>query len=149
MRIGQLARKAGCSVETLRYYEQRGLIPAPYRSASNYRYYGGDAVERVCFIRRCRDLDMTLDEIQQLLAIRDEPATACASVNQVVDAHLQHVSDRLAELQALKADLEQIQRQCNHDGTAADCGILQELQESEGGGGLKPGHIPGAHGEIS
>ncbi len=73
MKIGELAKKAGCQVETVRYYEREGLLPAPARTEGNYRLYGTQHLDRLVFIRNCRTLDMTLDEIQRLLALRDLP----------------------------------------------------------------------------
>ena len=73
MKIGELAKLADCQVETVRYYEREGLLPAPARSGGNYRLYSSEHVERLTFIRNCRTLDMTLDEIRSLLALMDRP----------------------------------------------------------------------------
>ena len=80
MRIGELAASTACQVETIRYYELQQLLPPPARMANNYRVYGPEHVERLTFIRNCRTLDMTLDEIKRLLALRDQPQESCETV---------------------------------------------------------------------
>ena len=129
MKIGELAKSTGTPVETVRYYEREGLLPAPARSESNYRQYGAAHVERLGFIRNCRALDMTLDEIRVLLRFRDAPADNCAGVNALLDAHIVHVADRIAELQVLEKQLRRLRTQCRKVETAADCGILGELSK--------------------
>ena len=86
MKIGELAKKAGTSAETIRYYEQAGLLPKTMRSEGNYRIYSSPHLEQLIFVRHCRSLDMTLNEIRGLLNLRDRPQEDCASVNQLIDA---------------------------------------------------------------
>ena len=105
MKIGELATLADCPVQTIRYYEREGLLPPPARSDGNYRLYSPEHSERLTFIRNCRSLDMTLNEIRGLLNLRDRPQEDCASVNQLIDAHIQHVQARVAGLQALQEQL--------------------------------------------
>ena len=92
MKIGELARLAGTNVETIRYYERDGLLPVPARSEGNYRIYGEPHVQRLFFIRRCRGLDMTLDEIRVLLHFKESPQENCADVNRLLDRHTTCVS---------------------------------------------------------
>jgi Cd(II)/Pb(II)-responsive transcriptional regulator len=127
MKIGELAAATGCDVQTVRYYEREGLLAEPHRTASNYRSYGPGHVERLLFIRRCRSLDMTLDEIRALLRFVDAPEENCGEVNRVIDEHLRHVESRLAELEALQQRLRALRRQCRKVQAAAHCGILNEL----------------------
>ena len=87
MKIGELARLAQCSVETVRYYEKAGLLPPAARSDSNYRYYGDAHVARLRFIRNCRALDMTHEEVRALLGLVDQPENSCSGVNRVLDEH--------------------------------------------------------------
>ena len=129
MKIGELARSTGTPVETVRYYEREGLLPAPARSESNYRQYGAAHVERLGFVRNCRSLDMTLDEIRVLLRFRDAPAENCAGVNALLDGHIVHVADRIAELQVLEKQLRRLRTQCRKVEATADCGILGELSK--------------------
>ena len=132
MRIGELARQTGCQVETIRYYEREGLLPAPARSRGNYRRYGEEQLERLRFIRHCRSLAMSLDEIRLLLGFKDAPEGECDEVNSLLDEHIRHVADRIAELRALQKQLRELRSLCRSVQTAKDCGILKELAANEG-----------------
>lgn len=149
MKIGELAGSAGTPVETIRYYEREGLLPSPSRSESNYRQYGDAQVERLSFIRNCRLLDMTLDEIRVLLRFRDAPAENCAGVNTLLEGHIVHVADRIAELQALEKQLRRLRTQCRKVETSANCGILGELSKrapsAEQVGATSLNHPRGSH----
>lgn len=127
LKIGELARRTDCLVETIRYYEREGLLAAPARSEGNYRLYGPAHVERLQFIRHCRSLDMTLDEIRNLLHFKDAPEENCGEVNILLDKHIGHVAARIAELKALQTQLRELRARCHRTQTAKDCGILQEL----------------------
>ena len=102
MKIGELAKQTDCAVETIRYYERENLLPEPARSDGNYRVYTQAHAERLTFIRNCRTLDMTLEEIRSLLAMRDSPQDQCESVNTLIDEHIQHVKARIDGLLALQ-----------------------------------------------
>ena len=127
--IGQLARAGEVPVETIRYYEREGLLPQPRRSGGNFRLYDETHRERLVFIRQCRLLDMTLEEIHRLLALRDHPAAPCDEVNVLLDAHIGHVSERVAELGRLKRDLQALRRRCQSSRGTADCAILAGLSD--------------------
>ncbi|MCD5973977.1 MULTISPECIES: Cd(II)/Pb(II)-responsive transcriptional regulator [Pseudomonas] len=129
MKIGELAKLTDAQVETIRYYEREGLLPAPARSDGNYRLYTQAHVERLTFIRNCRSLDMTLEEIRSLLHLRDSPQDQCVSVNALIDEHIQHVNDRIASLQALQTQLLDLRQRCS-DGAPDHCGILDRLEVS-------------------
>ncbi|WP_077527384.1 Cd(II)/Pb(II)-responsive transcriptional regulator [Metapseudomonas resinovorans] len=131
MKIGELAKMANCQVVTVRYYEREGLLPAPDRSDGNYRLYTQAHVERLAFIRNCRTLDMTLEEIRQLLGFRDHPTSNCAGVNELVDEHIEHVRARIASLQALQTQLIELRQSCSEGREAAACQILHQLTISE------------------
>ena len=131
LRIGELAKRAGCLVETVRYYESEGLLPKPYRSQANYRLYEGAQVERLLFIRRCRSLGMSLDETRKLLCFRDAPDETCIGVDNLLDGHLAQVTGRISELQALKKQLQELRGRCHEVRTAKDCGILKSLWRSQ------------------
>ncbi|WP_293775797.1 Cd(II)/Pb(II)-responsive transcriptional regulator [uncultured Oxalicibacterium sp.] len=146
MKIGELAAKTGSSVETIRYYEQQQLLPPPARSASNYRMYGEPHVKRLQFIRHCRSLDMALDEIRALLALRDHPQADCGGVNDVLDHHIAHVAARIVELQNLQQQLQELRSRCSEVQATDHCGILQELENTEGGEPRNLGsHSGGCH----
>jgi len=127
MKIGDLAQATFCPVETVRYYERAGLLPAPARSGGNYRLYGPAHVERLRFIRHCRSLDMSHDEIRTLLKFRDAPEKQCAEVNALLDEHIGHVATRIRELRQLEKQLKSLREQCAGVQDAAHCGILNEL----------------------
>ena len=105
LKIGELAKQTGCLVETIRYYEREGLLLEPARSEGNYRLYTDIHVERLQFIRHCRVLDMTLEEIRNLLRFRDAPDGNCSEVNVLLDEHIEHVSKRIKELRFLQKNL--------------------------------------------
>lgn len=127
MRIGELAGHTGYTVEAIRHYEHAGLLPKPARTASNYRHYGPQHLERLQFIRHCRSLDMALDEIRTLLAVRDAPDQSCTTVNAMLDQHITQVGQRIAELRALERQLKDIRSLCGHELAARDCAILNCL----------------------
>jgi Cd(II)/Pb(II)-responsive transcriptional regulator len=127
MKIGDLARATRCPVETVRYYEREGLLPSPARTTGNYRLYGPAHVERLRFIRHCRSLDMTHDEIRTLLTFRDAPERQCNEVNALLDEHIGHVARRIGELRLLQQELKELRGQCVVVQTAGDCKIMQSL----------------------
>lgn len=130
MRIGHLAEVTGTSVESIRFYEREGLIPAAQRSTNNYRIYVAAHAERLAFIRHCRNLDMTLDEIRSLLRLRDSPPDDCSEVNRLLDEHIGHVAQRIRELRALEKDLKALQARCCSPHPIDECGILNQLDSA-------------------
>ncbi len=145
MKIGELARLAGTNVETIRYYERAGLLPAPARSEGNYRIYGEAHVQRLSFIRRCRGLDMTLDEIRVLLHFKESPQENCTDVNRLLDRHIGHVAQRMQELQELEMQLKDLRERCGEARDAAHCGILDGLSQAFVPGGKTASHVQGTH----
>ena len=101
MKIGDLATASSTAVDTIRYYEREGLLPAPGRTQGGFRVYEQPHLERLQFIRYCRGLDMSLDEVRALLRVKDDPSAECGDVNALLDAHIGHVSTRIRELRAL------------------------------------------------
>ena len=131
MKIGDLSAQSVTPVETIRFYEREGLLPKPSRTSSNYRIYEGHHVERLAFIRRCRSLDMALDEIRALLALQSAHTESCEAVNNVLDEHIEHVAQRIRELTALKKQLVALRGQCAQAKDVAHCGILSGLGQGE------------------
>ncbi|TKC83580.1 Cd(II)/Pb(II)-responsive transcriptional regulator [Trinickia terrae] len=131
MKIGELAKAASCTTETIRFYEKEGLMPDAQRTDANYRSYSAEHVERLRFIRNCRALDMTHDEIRALLRLTDDPAERCGSINTLLDEHIGHVNARLAELEQLKTQLTALREQCVGEHTVEDCGIVHGLTTME------------------
>jgi Cd(II)/Pb(II)-responsive transcriptional regulator len=150
MKIGELSRAASTPVETIRYYEREGLLPDPPRSNNNYRVYGEEQKERLAFIRHCRSLDMTLDEIRVLLRFKDSPGDDCGAVNQLLDEHLGHVQARIRELQSLHEQLRSLRDQCGDPAMAGDCGIISGIARDAASTDATPrahelGHVHGTH----
>ncbi len=131
MKIGELARIAQCSVETVRYYEKESLLPAPARTEGNFREYGATHAERLRFIRNCRALDMSHSEIRNLLKLADQPSEGCGAINIVFDQHIAHVDERIRELTQLKEQLCHLRERCQSEQAVDACGILHGLAEME------------------
>ena len=130
MKIGELAEATGTQIEAIRYYEREGLLPEPGRSTGNYRVYDLVHADRLSFIRRCRTLDMNLDEIRVLLRFKDAPAENCAQVNALLDDHIGHVASRVRELRSLDKELRALRDLCGVAQDAGHCGILNELSNA-------------------
>ena len=124
-RIGEAARRSGVSAANIRYYEKEKLLSAGTRSASSYRLYSDADIHQLRFIRLCRAMDMSLDEVRTLLALDGARKDDCVAANKTLDAHLGHVRERLAELQALEHELMQLRSQC--DGSDGVCHIIEAL----------------------
>jgi Cd(II)/Pb(II)-responsive transcriptional regulator len=131
MKIGELALVAQCTVETVRYYEKAGLLPEPARTSGNFRVYGPEHVERLRFIRNCRALDMSQEEIRTLLDLADQPADGCGAINAAFDQHIAHVNERIRELTHLKKQLEDLRKRCVSEQVVDSCGIMQGLASME------------------
>jgi len=148
MKIGELAQRTNTPVETIRYYEREGLLAEPVRSEANYRVYEDAHSQRLSFIRHCRGLDMTLEEIRVLLRFKDAPTENCREVNELLDEHIGHVAQRIRELRSLEKQLKALRETCMGSQDAGHCGILNELTEiarnpvSSAG---REGHVHGAH----
>ena len=127
MRIGELARATGTKVETVRFYEAEGLIPAPARPSGNYRDYDRRHLDRLSFIRRSRDLGFTLDQVRTLLRLADCEQRPCSEVDEIARDQLDQVERKIADLEALRAELSGLVSQCRQ-GTIAQCRILEALR---------------------
>jgi DNA-binding transcriptional MerR regulator len=125
--IGDLAKATGTKAVTIRYYEQAGLLPAPPRTAANYRVFGRGHLERLRFIRRCRDLGFTLDQVRDLLRLASHEDYACAEVDRITAEHLAGIEAKVADLSRLAGELRRIASQCQGGGHIAECRIIQAL----------------------
>lgn len=128
--IGQLADRAGVGVETIRFYERKGLIAEPPRSASGYRHYAMNAVRRVRFVRRAKALGFSLKEISELLALRVDPSSTCGDVRQRAESKIGEINERITGLEEMKAALTRLSASCRGRGPATECPILDELDRS-------------------
>lgn len=122
MRIGQLAAQAAVNVQTLRYYERRGLMPATRRQASGYREYDADAVSRVRFIKHAQSLGFTLGDIAELLE-----HTACPDVRARAEQAIARIDSKLAELERMRTILTALTEECERQGLNCDCPILRRI----------------------
>ena len=129
IKIGELAKRTGATVETIRYYEKEELLPEPSRSEGNYRLYRKEHIERLQFILHCRTLDMTLDEVRVLLQYWDEPDKDCGNVDALLDEHIHAVEVRIEALMQLKQHLTTLRQKCLSRAPAVSCGILNALAD--------------------
>ncbi|MFO0802662.1 MAG: MerR family transcriptional regulator [Gemmataceae bacterium] len=130
--IGQLAKRTGVGVETIRFYERQGLIPEPERLASGYRHYPPEAIGRVRFIRQAQHLGFSLKEVLELLSLQDDPNAGRAEVRNKVVAKLGDIKRRIQELETIQSDLSRMIGACDGIGSAATCPILHRLSEEPG-----------------
>ena len=126
--IGQLAARTGCKVQTVRYYEQIGLMPEPARTDGNQRRYGLRHLERLAFIRHSREMGFPLEAIRELLGLADDPNRSCAAADRIARRQLEQVESRIARLNALKGELERMIVQCR-GGRIADCRVIEVLAD--------------------
>ncbi len=125
--IGEAARLSGVSAANIRYYEKEGLLAPQGRSENTYRQYGGRDVHQLRFIRLCRAMDMSLDEVRTLLGLDLRRKADCATARDALDGHLGHVRERLAQLKLLEKDLLALRSRC--DGHGTHCRIIEALHE--------------------
>ncbi|MBS0537828.1 MAG: helix-turn-helix domain-containing protein [Proteobacteria bacterium] len=124
--IGDLARKTATKVATIRFYEKAGLLPAPGRTTGNYRAYDPSHLGRLSFIRRARDLGFSLDQVRALLSLAENRDQSCIAVDTIANEHRAEVERKIRDLQALKAELDNIIDRCEC-GTVEECRIIESL----------------------
>lgn len=132
MTIGELARKAGVNVETVRYYERRGLITRPQRRGTGFREYQDEMFKRLRFIRQAKDLGFSLKEISELLSLRRDSQTSCREVKARAENKLKDIRQKIRTLEGMEAALAGLAKSCKGRGPLSDCPILDAL-ESRGG----------------
>ena len=130
MRIGELAKRTGCDIETIRYYEKTGLLDEPTRNSAGYREYRTEHQERLQFIRHCRSLQMGLADIRVLLEVKSNPVAGCASVNELLDHHIERIQAQMATLRILEQQLTALRHQCEEPHSVQECVILHDLAGS-------------------
>jgi MerR family mercuric resistance operon transcriptional regulator len=124
--IGVLAKRTGCTIETIRYYEKIGLLPPPARSGAGHRIFDADQLRRLRFVRRARGLGFALDEVRALLRLADNRQQSCAQARNITEGHLADVRARIADLKAMERVLRDTVRLCA-DGTKPACPIIEAL----------------------
>ncbi len=126
--IGDISKRTGVKVPTIRYYEQLGLITAPLRSSGNQRRYSAEDVKRLGFIKRARDLGLPLDAIRELLRLSEHPGEPCADADRIAAAHLNVIREKIASLQSLEQELQRIASGCSAE-HVRDCHVLRSLSD--------------------
>lgn len=129
--IGQVAHRSGIGIETVRFYERKGLLAKPARTLSGYRQFDEEIIARLQFIQRAKELGFTLKEIGELLALRVEPGTSCAEVKQRAEAKIADIEAKIESLRRMKRALLNLTAQCVGRGPASRCPILETLDTRE------------------
>ena len=125
--IGDLSKATDTKAVTIRYYEKIGLLPSPGRTSGNYRAYEVEHLDRLRFIRRCRDLGFTLDQVRGLLSLSSQEDRDCCEVDRIAAAHLTATEEKIADLTRLACELRRIISRCQGGGVIADCRIIEAL----------------------
>lgn len=128
MKIGELAKKTGLSIDTIRFYEKSDLIRSPDRTEGGYREFNKDEISTIIFISHCRALDIPIVEIKKLLRVRSSSAKSCREANEIIEAQLIKLRERIKSMKALEKQLAQLQSICHQELDPKDCPILKSLQ---------------------
>jgi len=128
--IGDLAREAGCSVQSVRWYETQDLLPAPARTAGNQRRYESRHLVRLKFLRHARDLGFSLNDIRELLSLTGKPDMPCEEADRIASRHLARVEDQIAALEELRGELGAMVHECR-GGRIADCKVIEVLSDHQ------------------
>ena len=137
LKIGETAREAGVSVDTVRYYERRGLLPSPKRRQSGYRQYLDDSVTRIRFIKHAQELGFSLDEIADLLSLKLDPRAACGDVKRKAESKIAEIDGKIEMLRRMKDALGSLTKTCAEGKRASECPVLEALGSREGPDALK------------
>jgi MerR family mercuric resistance operon transcriptional regulator len=125
--IGRLAKEAGVNLETVRFYERRGLLPRPPRSASGYRLFPAEAARRLRFIRRAQELGFSLKEVGELLSLRVSRGTTSAAIRARAEAKIADIQEKIRSLESMKKTLQKLTKVCDGCAPLAECPILDSL----------------------
>jgi Cd(II)/Pb(II)-responsive transcriptional regulator len=129
-RISELAELTGFTTDTIRFYEKKKLLEPCIRGNNNYRYFDENSLKRLLFIKKCRALDISLPEINNLLILENSPQQSCSSVNALIDNHIKQVTDKIKELQIFQKELIALRSSCNSTATIDNCKILKQLESN-------------------
>lgn len=135
MRIGELAQRSDCDVETVRFYEREGLIDTPAREANGYRRYAEAQLVQLNFIRHCRSLGMSLPDVRTLRSFQANPELACAEINQLIDGQIARIHQQVESLRQLERQLHTLRDTCHASQKASECGIMRTLEQAAEGEG--------------
>lgn len=129
--IGEMSRRTGANIETIRYYERIGIIPEPDRTAGGNRQYNHDQLKRLAFVRRCRELGFSLKEVRALLEMADRDDFSCGQVHALTLSHLATIEQKLADLDRLRQTLQDMASQCSR-GDVPACPVIDTLYQTSG-----------------
>ena len=129
--IGQVPKRSGIGLETVRFYERKGLIEEPPRTDSGYRQYPEEVVVRIRFIKRAKELGFALKEISELLSLRVDPNTTCADVRKQTEFKISDVEEKIRALRRIKTALKKLAASCVGTGPTSECPILEALDSQE------------------
>ncbi|MGO2012226.1 MAG: Cd(II)/Pb(II)-responsive transcriptional regulator [Pseudoalteromonas sp.] len=129
MKISELAKQTNVPAKTIRYYENVGLLAPPTRANNGYRVYQDNSVKTLIFIRRCRELKISIDEIKQLVEAKNQPSSSCQYVDNIIAQQLENIRKAQQELAKLEQSLATLANSCGH-GKVIDCEILNELHKN-------------------
>lgn len=128
MKIGELAAQTGVAVSTIRHYEAEALLSPPTRSGNNYRQYGSAHLEELTFLRNCRALNMTFDEIRALKSLKERRDVDCSAASSLLDEHIGHIDAEIEKLSAIRHELETLRTMCVAPTPSADCEIIHGIK---------------------
>lgn len=134
MRIGELAQRSDCDVETVRFYEREGLLDLPAREANGYRLYNEAHLVQLKFVRHCRSLGMGLPDVRILRSFQANPDLACEEINQLIDRQIERIHQQLDSLHLLERQLHKLRDTCHANRKAGQCGIMRNLAQAAEGG---------------
>lgn len=126
-----VGKRAGVKIDTLRFYEEKGLLPKPNRTESNYRVYGEDTISRVQFIKRAQELGFSLKEIKELLSLKASPRSKCGTVRKKAETKIDEIESKVADLKRMQKSLRKLARECRSKGSVTDCPILESIDSSQ------------------
>ncbi|MEM9763330.1 MAG: helix-turn-helix domain-containing protein [Pseudomonadota bacterium] len=129
--IGELSKRAGVKIPTIRFYEELGLLPAPERTEGNQRRYDKAGLERLSFIKHARDLGFSIQAISSLVELQEHPDRSCQTANEIAVAHLDAVRTKIRKLRALETELVRISKGCGGKGVSEDCYVLASLADHQ------------------
>ena len=127
--IGKLAKRVNVNIETIRYYERRGLIPKPRRRESGYREYSDETTKRILFIKHAKDLGFSLKEVDELLSLKITPGTTCSDVKSKAEEKIVDIDGKIKILKRMKKALFELSKACSGVGPASECPILEALEK--------------------
>ncbi|HDO30162.1 MAG TPA: heavy metal-responsive transcriptional regulator [Desulfobacteraceae bacterium] len=131
MKIGQVAKQAGISVEAVRFYEKQGLIKSPPRNESGYRVYSSDVIPQLLFVTRAKELGFLLREIRELLLLRDSPNITCAEIKNQTEKKIADIEQKITDLKLIKDSLVKLANSCPGVGTLEKCPILKTFDSKK------------------